>query len=238
MDDIASPTEPETEEDSAAQAFARLDGRIAMMARAVEHLAAERASIDIPDYSATLGQMNARLAAAAQALAEIAGKPAMRLTPEALAARMNAAAEKSRATDHATLREAREAHENATRAIRGVVGVLQGVREQRRCLVWSAGTGLLVGCVLWSMLPGIVIRAFPANWHLPESMAAHMIGEPSLWDAGARMMKAGDPAAWRRILSAANMQRENLDKITACERAAAKTGKLDGCPILIDGQAP
>ena len=94
----------EPEEETAAHAFARLDGRIAMMARAVEHLAAERASIDIPDYSATLGQMNTRLAAIAQGLASIAEKPAMQLTPEGLAARINAAAETSRATDKATLR--------------------------------------------------------------------------------------------------------------------------------------
>ncbi|MBA2932593.1 hypothetical protein HZF05_00665 [Sphingomonas sp. CGMCC 1.13654] len=163
MDDIASPIEQEPEEETAAQAFTRLDGRIAMMARAVEHLAAERASIDIPDYSATLGQMNTRLAAAAQALAEIAGKPAMQLTPEALASRMNAAAEKSRAMDQTTLREAREGHVDATRTIRGLVGVMQGVRERRRRLVWSAGGALLAGCVLWSILPGAVLRAFPTS---------------------------------------------------------------------------
>lgn len=236
MDDIAPPIEPAPEEETAAQAFARLDGRIAMMARAVEHLAAERASIDIPDYSATLGQMNSRLAAAAQALAEIVGKPAMQMTPEALAARMNAAAEKSRATDRTTLREAREGHEEATRTIRGLVGVMQGVKEQRRRLTWAAGAGLLAGCILWSILPGAVLRVFPVGWHLPESMAVHIIGEPNLWDAGARMMKVGDPEAWRTILSADNMRRENLDTITACERAAAKTGKPERCSILIDGQ--
>lgn len=235
MDDIALPIGPEAEEETAAQAFTRLDGRIAMMARAVEHLAAERASIDIPDYSATLGQMNARLAAAAQALAEIAGKPAMQLTPEALATRMNAAAEKSRTTDQTTLREAREGHENATRTIRSLVGIMQGVREQRRRLAWSAGGGLLAGCVLWSILPGATLRAFPSSWRLPESMAAHIMGEPGLWDAGARMMKAGDPVAWQAVTDAARIRHDNLDAIEACEQAAAKIRQPTRCVVRIGG---
>lgn len=235
MDDIAPPIEPAPEEETAAQAFARLDGRIAMMARAVEHLAAERASIDIPDYSATLGQMNTRLAAAAQALAEIAGKPAMQMTPEALAARMNAAAEKSRATDRTTLREAREGHEDATRTIRGLVGVMQGVKEQRRRLTWAAGAGLLAGCILWSILPGAVLRVSPVSWHLPESMAAHIIGEPSLWDAGARMMQASDPIAWRVMADAARMRHDNRDTISACEQAAAKAKQPTHCVIRVGG---
>ncbi len=216
MDDVGSPIE--AEEESAAQAFARLDGRIAMMARAVEHLAAERASIDIPDYSATLGQMNARLAAAAQALAEIAGKPAMQLTPEALATRINAAAEKSRVTDLTTVREARAGHEDATRTIRGLVGVIRGAREQRRRLVWSAGGGLLAGCVLWSILPGAILRAFPASWHLSERMAGHIVGEPTLWEAGARMMSADDPDAWSEIIAAGRARHSDRNITGDCKQ--------------------
>ena len=186
----------EPEQETAAQAFARLDGRIAVMARAVEHLAAERASIDIPDYSATLGQMNSRLAAVAQSLAAIAEKPAMQLTPEGLAARMDAAAKQSRATDSATLQEAREGHQEAVRTIRSLVGVISSSHEHRRHLLWAAGSGFMAGCLLWSILPGVVLRAFPTSWHMPESMAAHIIGEETLWDAGVRLMHAGDPYTW------------------------------------------
>ncbi|MBA2932594.1 hypothetical protein HZF05_00670 [Sphingomonas sp. CGMCC 1.13654] len=67
-------------------------------------------------------------------------------------------------------------------------------------------------------------------------MAAHIIGEPSLWDAGARMMKGGDPAAWQAILSTDKIRRQNLDALTACERAAAKAGKPERCSILIEAQ--
>lgn len=223
----------EPEEESAAQAFARLDGRIAMMARAVEHLAAERASIDIPDYSATLGQMNTRLAAIAQGLAGIAGKPAMQLTPEGLAARMDAAAEKSRAADKATLREAREAHQEAARIIHRLVRAIRGTNEQRRHLIWAASGGLVAGFLLGSIMPGVVLRALPTSWHMPESMAAHIIGEPTLWDAGIRLMRAGDPDAWLAITAAAGMRHDNRKALAACERASVQAKQLVRCTIKV-----
>ncbi|MEG8222342.1 DUF6118 family protein [Sphingomonas sp. HH69] len=197
----------EPKEETAAQAFARLDGRIAMMARAVEHLAVERASIDVPDYSATLGQMNTRLAAVAQGLAAIAQKPAMQLTPEKMAARMDAAAVSARATDKETLREAREEHQDAARIIHSLVRTISSARQQRRHLIWAASGGLAAGCLLWSILPGVVLRALPTSWHMPENMAAHIMGEASLWDAGERMMHAGDPDAWEAITAAAETRR-------------------------------
>ena len=225
--------EPEPAPETAAQAFARLDGRIALMSRAVEHLAAERASIDIPDYSATLGQMNTRLAAIAQGLAGIAEKPAMLLTPEGLATRMDAAAEKSRRADSATLREARGAHQEAARIIRDLAGVVREKHEQRKRLLWSAGGGVLAGCLLWSFLPGVVARTLPGGWHMPERLARHMVGEPTLWEAGTRIMRADSPEAWRAIADAAEMQRDNHEAIDACEQAASKAKRLVTCTITL-----
>ncbi|MFA6114600.1 MAG: DUF6118 family protein [Sphingomonas sp.] len=224
-------SEPEPAPETAAQAFARLDGRIAMMARAVEHLAAERASIDIPDYSATLGQMNTRLAAIAEELADIAEKPAMLLTPEGLAARMDAAAEKSRRADSATLREAREAHQEAARIIRDLAGVVREKHEQLKHVLWAAGGGVLAGCLLWSFLPGVVARTLPEGWHMPERMARHMVGEPTLWEAGTRIMRADSPEAWRAIADAAEMRRDNREAIDVCEQAASKVKQPVRCMI-------
>src|SRR3546814_4372025 len=86
------------------QAFARLEGEMALMRRAVEHLAAERADIVIPDYGATLGEITMRLGAMAQGLIAIADKPAMHLTPEGLAARMEASAQAARRVDRKSTR--------------------------------------------------------------------------------------------------------------------------------------
>jgi hypothetical protein len=58
----------------------RLDGRMAVMARALEHIAAEKPAIEIPDYGNTLAKM-------AKSLVAIEGKPAMQMTPEDMALR-------------------------------------------------------------------------------------------------------------------------------------------------------
>ena len=234
MDDEQSLlNETEPQEETATQAFARLDGRIALLSRAVEHLAAERSNIDIPDYSATLGQMNTRLAAIAQALVGISGKPAMQWTPEDIAARMDAAAEKSRRTDAAALKEAREVHLEAARAMRALIPVAHEGREQRRHLLWAVSAGLLVGCVLWAIIPGVILRALPTDWHMPESMAAHIVGEPVLWDAGARMMRAGDPQAWRTLIRAVEIWRNNRNSLDACTRKADKSEQPVPCNITV-----
>src|SRR3546814_10067796 len=73
-----NPRLPKRREETAAEAFARLDdrvagldGRIALMGRAVEHMAAERLSIEIPDYNPTLEKTNAHHAGITQRLKAI-----------------------------------------------------------------------------------------------------------------------------------------------------------------------
>lgn len=221
------------EADPATQAFMRLEREMALMRRAVEHLAAEKAEIVIPDYGTTLGEMAKRLSAIAQGLVAIADKPAMQLTPEGLAGRIEAAAEKSRASDKATLREAREAHQEAGRIIHGLVGAVRGTDEQRKRLIWAASGGLAAGCLLWSILPGVILRALPDSWYMPESMAAHIIGEPTLWEAGTRMMRADSTEAWQALANAAEMLRDNREAIDACEQAAGKAKASVRCSIMI-----
>ena len=46
-----------TETDPATEAFARLEGEMAMVRHTVQNMARERADVVIPDYTATLGQM-------------------------------------------------------------------------------------------------------------------------------------------------------------------------------------
>src|SRR3546814_1061978 len=83
MDDHSLPSEPHPQPPAgtAAEAFARLDdrvasldGRIALMVRAVEHMAAERLNIEIPDYTPTLEKTNAWLAAIIKRLKAIADR--------------------------------------------------------------------------------------------------------------------------------------------------------------------
>lgn len=221
------------EVDPATEAFARLEGEMALMRRAVEHLAAEKGDIRIPDYTATLGEMAQRLGAIAQGMNSIANKPAMHLTPEGLAARIDTAAQDARRTDHDQLAEARKRFDQGAQDMRGMVGRAHAIAEQRRRLAWMGGGGLLTGILLWCFLPGTIARSMPESWRWPERMATRMLGERSPWDAGVRLMRAGNPEAWSVLVQAADMQHDNRETIADCRKVADRAGKRVRCTLEV-----
>ncbi|MCZ4341445.1 DUF6118 family protein [Sphingomonadaceae bacterium G21617-S1] len=225
--------EPTGEADPATQAFARLEGEMALVRRAVEHLAAEKAEIVVPDYSRTLGEMAKRLGAVLAGLDAVAEKPALQLTPEGLVARIEAAAQGARRADHTALAEARERFDLGSQAMREIAGKAHSSREQRRRLIWAADGGLLAGILLWSFLPGTIARAMPDSWLLPERIATRVLGAPSPWEAGTRLMSTGSPRAWSDLVQAADMQRDNREAIDLCHNAAGKAAKPVRCSIQI-----
>src|SRR3546814_14884868 len=114
MDDHSLPSEPHPQPPTgtAAEAFARLDdrvasldGRIALMVRAVEHMAAERLNIEIPDYTPTLEKTNAWLAAILKRLKAIEAAPALAMTPEDRGRLLDAAARNGRPTRRAQVKD-------------------------------------------------------------------------------------------------------------------------------------
>lgn len=221
----AMPYEPPAP-DPAIVAFKALEGEMALVRRAVQNLATEKAEIDIPDYSNTLGEMAKRLVA-------IDEHPAMQMTPEDMAARIQAAAAKARRDDHIALSDAKQQYVESARTLRALAGDVASFDEQRRRLKWAAGGGLLAGCLLWAALPGFIARILPTDWHLPERIAARTVREPTLWEAGTRIMRADSPEAWRSIADAAEMRRDNREAIDACEQQAAKTNQSVRCTIRI-----
>lgn len=232
-DDRQLPRLPydEPDPDPATRAFNQLEGEIALMRRAVEQMATEKAEIDIPDYSKTLGEMANRLVA-------IERKPAMTITPEDFEARMTTAASQARREDQATLAQAKREHGEAVRDLRAIIGAVTAIGEQNRRRWWWGGGGLLAGCLLWAVLPGFVARILPTSWHLPERIAARTVREPTLWEAGIRIMHADSPAAWQAIAEAAEMRRDNREAIDACVQRAAKAKQPVRCTIRVRNRQP
>jgi len=219
------------EPDSATRAFTRLEGEMAMMRRAVEHLATEKSEIDIPDYSKTLGEMANRLVA-------IERQPAMQMTPEEFEARMTAAAARARRDDEVLIVAAKRERGEAIRDLRTIIGTVNTIYEQKRLRWWCVGGGLLAGCLLWSVLPGFVARILPTSWHLPERIAARTVREPTLWEAGTRIMHADSPAAWQAIAEAAEIRRDNREVIDACVQQATKAKRPVRCTIRVRYRQP
>ncbi len=220
-------------EDPAAAAFARLEGEVALVRRAVQQLAAEKSEIQIPDYTDTLGELSKHLGAAERTLRAVVAKPAMELTPEEIARQIDRATRQARDATESEMQRAQVRFDNAAYELRGTISTLRAAHEQRLHLIWAASGGILAGCLLWSILPGAFARALPERWQLPERMAAHIVGAPTIWEGGVRLMQVGSPEAYRAISAAAVMRRDNREKIAACEKAALETKKQVRCTIKV-----
>jgi hypothetical protein len=227
------PPAPEAAGDPAAEAFARLEGELALMRRAVQHLAAERADIVIPDYGTTLTDMAKRMGAISESLKGMAGHPALQMTPGSIGNRIAAAAESARRTDHDRISQARDDLHHAAQAMRNVTAHARTAAEQRQQLYQVAGGALLAGILLWSFLPGTIARAMPDRWHWPERMATRILGESTRWDAGARLMQSDSAEAWSTLAQAAEIQRDNRDAIDACRKNAATSQQPVRCTVRI-----
>src|SRR3546814_6793580 len=77
---------------------------------------------------------------------------------------------------------------------------------------------MLAGCLLWSIIPGHIARALPESWHMPEKIATRVLREPSIWEAGVRLLHVGSPEAWRAISDAAEMRHRNRAAVEDCEK--------------------
>ncbi|MGE3689902.1 MAG: DUF6118 family protein [Novosphingobium sp.] len=250
MDEQSLPHEPEPQPPTgtAAEAFARLaarveamrqrlEGRMAVIARALEHIAVEKQSIEVPDYNPTLGSINGNLAEVAKRMKAVEQSEALRITPERMADRIAAAAEAAREADRIALTEARELHRQTIATMNRASGTLRAKEDQRRHVLYAIGGAILAISLLWLIYPGWAASIGPQSWLWPERVARRTMDEPTLWDAGIRLMRAGNPEGWQAIVDATDMRQANRDTIAACERVAAKAKEPVRCTIRI-GRSP
>lgn len=247
MDDeqsLLNEPEPQARPNAAAEAFAhlservacmeeRLEGRMAVMARALEHIAIEKQSLEFPDYGSTLAKMNGYLATLAGQTKAIMDAPAMQLTPESMAERIVEAAHAARATDRATIKQSQELHHQVHADQMRAVGTIRTKQEQRRHMFYCGGGAALAISLLWLIYPGWAASISPQSWHWPESVARRTLGEPTLWDAGIRLMRTGNPDGWQVIVDAADLARENRDTLVACQKAAARAKQPVSCSVSV-----
>ena len=229
----APQPEAATETDPATEAFARLEGEMAVVRHTVQNMARERADIVIPDYTATLGQMADQLAQVSKTLTAIGNKPAIELTPEDIAVQIKRASLDMLRDASDLFRHGRKDLDTATGRLAAIVGRVRTEDEQRRQTWRFAAMGLAAGILLWSILPGTIARAMPESWHWPERMARHAVGEPTIVEAGIRLIRSQNPEAWEELAAAQRIVSENREALARCnERADTKETSVS-CSIAI-----
>lgn len=155
-------------------AFDQLGRRISLLQAAIEGLAAERGNI--PDYTDTLGYMDARLSGIDKQLIAICNRPALKLSPAAMTDELQRLSVEARAEDKASLSEARNALVRALGQVDGIVLRARATQDQRRRLVQAATGGFVAGILLWSVFPGALARSLPESWGVPQWMAERTLG--------------------------------------------------------------
>ena len=220
------------ESDPATEAFARLEGEMAMVRHTVQNMARERADIVIPDYTATLSQMTDQLAQVSKTLTAIGNKPAIELTPEDIAVQIKRASLDMLRDSSDLFRHGRKDLDLATGRLAAIVGRVRTEAEQKRQTWRFAGFGLAAGILLWSILPGTIARAMPESWQWPERMARKAVGEPSIVEAGIRLIRSQNPKAWEELAAAQAVLSANREALEECKERAVKERAVS-CSIKI-----
>lgn len=214
-----------------AEAFDAMRRELSLLRRAVEGLTAEKEKA--PDYSETLGQMDGRLRRIAHNIVLIAEHPAMRITPEIFAQEIDTAAHQARERDAAMTRQARTAFEHAATEMVQCTQSARTAAMQKQYIWRAVGIAIATTVLAMCVVPGIIARALPERWLVPERMAARVL-RLDLWTAGEQMLKMADAERWQVILHAVATVRDNRDAIAICEQNSAKARKPVRCTVTID----
>lgn len=219
--------------DPAAAAFTRLEEEMALMRRAVQQLAAERADIVIPDYDPTLKEMAKQLGAVGGCLKSMKAHPAMQLTPETVADRIAVAAQSARRADQDQIVQSRTELQHATQELRAITSKVRTSADQRAIVLRTAIASALAGALVSSFLPGAVARALPDSWHLPERMATRMLDAPTATEAGIRLIRSQDPEGLKAMQFGARLEAQNREALEACRAKAEKAGAPARCNVMV-----
>src|SRR3546814_20400942 len=119
----------------------------------------------------------------------------MKLTPETLGERVNASVASATGELHNLVNSTRSDMSEAARELRGLIGTTRARWQQARWLFWIGLGGVALGILLYALLAGLIARAMPDRWLLPERMAAGSLAEPTIWVAGPHLMQRTTPAS-------------------------------------------
>lgn len=221
--------------ETAQEAFARVEGELALLRRAVERMAVERAELpEQPDYSETLAGMVQKIDATLQRADALVVAARDGATPRHVVDRIVAAGADAHAEDRRTIVTAASELKDATRALQGVAASARRGDEQNRWLMWTAIGGIVAGMILWAALAGIVARAVPASWQWPEKMAARTL-DMSMWEGGQRMMRTASPDAFVALATGDRIVAANREVLDGCRKRADKAREAVRCTIIMAG---
>ncbi|WP_231621823.1 MULTISPECIES: DUF6118 family protein [unclassified Sphingomonas] len=229
-------SEDEHEPETAQEAFARVEGELALLRRVAERMASERAELpELPDYSETLAGMVQKIDATLERVDALAAAVRDGASPRYVVDRIVAGEGGARAEDRRMIATAAAELKDAIRVLQGVAASARRDDEQNRWLMWTAIGGVVLGMVLWAAFAGVVARAVPASWQWPEKMAARTLAM-QMWEGGQRMMEAASPGALTALAAGDRIVAANREVLEACRKRANRERETVRCTVSIGSE--
>jgi len=196
----------ESQAGDAAEAFEQLTQEVTLLHHTVEELVDAIQLKEPSDYSSTLGEIAKDLGSIRERLDQIERHPALRAANQ--------------------FDQVRRDSERTTRALAEIVGAARTRDRQRKWVMITAAMALAGGIIVSPFLA----RLLPLGL---DGRIAAFIMQADRWNAGAALMKAQNPGAWRDLESAAAFLAPNKTALAACRDAAAKMMKEQHCSFQV-----
>ena len=144
--------------DAAAQAFEALRGEVSLLRRAMEGLAAEHRSLEIPDYSESIARIASMVSSIGKRLVALSELPAFALSPEGFSRQVISVGEAIRDQDRQTIMIARDTFREAVSELTQRLQSARQADKQNKWLIWSASGGLLIGMFVGALCLGPILH--------------------------------------------------------------------------------
>jgi hypothetical protein len=131
--------------DPAAMAFDELRSEVLTLRLAIQRLASAPSEIEIPDYTETLAEIRGAAVALVSHYKKLRDAPALSVTPDQLAAQINAASVDARKAERQSLQSAENSLVTITRELTGFVESARSADRQNKWLIGMLFLGIAVG---------------------------------------------------------------------------------------------
>ena len=213
-------------------AFAAMGRKLAGLTAAVDGFAVRQQELHARDYGPDLARLLASNAQLREGIDTLGHRPAMALTPEALAAEITAAGTRVREADHAAWEAAHHGLDRTIGSLETMLASHRTARDQTLWLAIAAAAALVLGFLFGTTLPAAIDRAMPESWHWPEDAAADLLQRDG-WSSGVRLLQVSDPAQWRAMRDAARLAHDNADGLAQCRKDAVAAKRAVACRIEV-----
>lgn len=221
MSDIHTPQELDP-----AAAFEAMGHRLAGLTAAIDGLAVKFQEMHSRDYSPEFAKIESQFQAVRLTVKEFTQRPAMALTPEKIAAQVEAAGKNGRLADQQAWERARRELQAETATIASVVTKARTGEAQKKRTTIAVSATLVLAVFLGGVGRDFIPWMAPARWHWLEDRAAAILGRDK-WAAGERLLEVADPQRWAKMQAAMrSAEDQSAETGKSANRKASRAGRV------------